>query len=154
MPFSNAVTVAVEGKRQRRDLGVEIKVHGPKGVTCVGVVNSMGIGKIDRSNKKPFGDQLVASYWLVRPVQDKNMPNMRKSTMTCTMTVEVWDEAAPHRVTLPILQNVKALKKGDELVRFHEPAPKSIMPAQKLEQPTMKRPAAATHRMQKPAKKR
>ena len=133
---------------------MEIKVHGPKGVTYVAAVQSVGIGKIDRSNKKPLGDQLVASYCVVRPVQDKSMANMRKSTMTCTMTVEAGDEAAPHRVTLPILQNVKALKKGDELVLFHEPVPKSITPAQKLEQPTMKRPAAATHRMQKPAKKR
>ena len=128
-------------------------VHGPKGVAYVAAVQSMGIGKIDRSNKKPLGDQLIASYWLVRPVQDKSMPNMRKSTMTCTMTVEVGDEAAPHRVTLPILQNVKALKKGDELVIFSEPyVPKSIMPVRKLDQSTMKRPAAAPHRMQKPAK--
>ena len=119
------------------------------------VVNSMGIGNIDRSKEKPLGAQVVAPYWLVRLVLDKNMANMRKSTLQCTLTVEAGDEAAPHRVTLPILQNVKALKKGDELVLFSEPLlPKSIMPAQKLDQPTMKRPAAAPHRMQKPAKKR
>ena len=154
VPFSKSITVAVEGKGKFSPSSVEIKVHGPKGVTYVAVVNSMGIGKIDRSNKKPLGDHLVASYWLVRLVQDKNMANMRKSTMTCTMTVEVGDEAAPHRVTLPILHNVKALKKGDELLVFHEPVPNSGMPAQKLERPTMKRPAAAPHRMQKPAEKR
>ena len=82
------------------------------------------------------------------------MANMRKSTMTCTMTIVAGDEEASHRVTLPILQNVKALKGGDELVLFAEPsAPSSIMPAQKLEQPVRKRPAAA-QRLHQPAKKR
>ena len=111
----------------------------------------MGIGKLDRNNKT-LGDALVASYWLVRCVQDKNMANMRKTTMTCKMTIEAGDEEALHRVTLPILQNVKALKGGDELVLFAEPLAPSSMPAQKLEQPLKKRPAAAPHRLHQPAK--
>ena len=113
----------------------------------------MGIGKLDRNNKKPLGDALVASYWLVRCVQDKNMANMRKATMTCTMTIVAGDEEASHRVTLPILQTVKALKGGDELVLLAEPSvPSSIMPAQKLEQPSRKLPAAAA--VEHSAKKR
>ena len=116
----------------------------PKGVTYVASVQSMGIGKLDRNNKKPLGDALVASYWLVRCVQDK----------TCKMTIEAGDEEALHRVTLPILQNVKALKGGDELVLFAEPLAPPSMPAQKLEQPLKKRPAAAPHRLHQPAQKR
>ena len=104
----------------------------------------MEIGKIDRINKKPLADAIVAPYWLVRSVQDKNIANMRTSTLTCTMTIVAGDEEAPHRVTLPIMQNIRALKGGDELVCFAEPfAPSSIMPAQKLAQPSRKRPEAA-----------
>ena len=73
------------------------------------------------------------------------MANMRKATLTCTMTIGAGDEAVPHRVTFPILQNVKALKGGVELVLLAEPpAPSSIMPAQKLEKPGKKRQAPAT----------
>ena len=158
VPFSKSVTVAVEGKAKSNSSSVEIKVHGPKGVTYVVAVHQMGIGKIDRTKKMPLTEfQIAAAYWLVRPVQDKSMTNMRKSTMTCTLTVAAGDETAPHRVIIPILQNVKAVKKGDELVLFTEPVvPKSTMPAQKLEPqpPTMKRPAAAPpRRTQKPAKR-
>ena len=80
------------------------------------------------------------------------MANMRKATMTCTMTIAAGDEAASQRVTLPILQNVKAFEEGDELVLFVEPVvPKAIMPVQKLEG-VKRRPAAAPSRMQKTAK--
>ena len=118
MPLSKTVTVAVEGKGKNH-LGataVEMKFRGPKGVTYVAAVQKMDIVRINRINKQPFGDAMVAPYWLVRSVQDKNMANMRKSTLTCTMTIVAGDEEAPHRVTLPIMQNIKALKGGDELV--------------------------------------
>jgi len=73
--------------------------------------------------------------------------------MACTVTIGAGDDAASHKVTLPIIQNVKALKKGEELLLFHDRGPKSGMPAQKLEQPILKRPAAAPSRMQQAAKK-
>ena len=112
----------------------------------------MDIGKINRINTKPLGDAMVAPYWLVRSVQDKNMANMRKTPLTCTMTIVARDEEAPQRVTLLTMQNTKALKGGDELVLFAEPlVPSSIMPVQKLAQPARKRPAAS---VEHPAKKR
>jgi hypothetical protein len=153
VPYSTSVAVAVEGKVKRHG-GLEINVPGPNGVTYVASVQPMGLCKLDRSNKKPLGDALVASYWLVRCVQDKNMATMRKATIMCSMTIVAGDQSASHRVTLPILQNIKALKEGDELVLFVEPlVPSSIMPVQKLEQVSKKRPAAATGRMQQTAKK-
>ena len=120
MPLSKSVTVAVEGtgKNNWGAAGVEMKVFGPKGVGYVAAMQKMDIGKINRINKKPLGDAMVAPYWLVRSVQDKNMANMRKSTLTCAMTIVAGDEEAPHRVTLPTLQNIKALKGGRRVGSF------------------------------------
>ena len=42
--------------------------------------------KIERKAKKPLGDAAVAPYWLVRRVQDKNIANMRRATIQCTLT--------------------------------------------------------------------
>ena len=42
---------------------------------------------IDRKKKKPLGDALVVPYWLVRCVRDKNIANMRQSSMACTLAV-------------------------------------------------------------------
>ena len=158
VPFPKAVNVAVEGKGKQSNVGIEIKVLGPDGVTYVATVQSMGIGKFDRSKTKPLEKTLVAPYWLIRCVQDKNMANMRKATIACIMTTVAGDETTSQRVTLPILQNVKALEEGDELVLFVEPVvPKAIMPVQKLQgvtrpvqklQGAKKRPEAALGRMQ------
>ena len=153
VPFSKSVAVAVEGKGKKLCGGVEIKVPGPKGVTYVATVQSMGIGKLDRNKKKPLEKTIVAPYWLIRCVQDKNMANMRKATIACTMTTAAGDETANQRVTLPILQNIKALNEGDELVLFVEPlVPTAIMPVQKLEPCVKQRPAASLGRLQKSAK--
>ena len=153
VPYSKSITVAVEGKAKNSLSSVEVKVQGPKGVTYIAAVNSMGLA-IDRTAPKPFRDNIVVPYWSTRPVEDKGMSNMRKSTMACTVTIGAGDDAASHKVTLPIIQNVKALKKGEELLLFHDRGPKSGMPAQRLEQPILKRPVAAPSRMQQVAKKR
>ena len=149
VPFSKAVNVAVEWKVKYG--GLEIKVLGPEGVTYVATVQQVGIGKPDRSKRKPLEKTLVAPYWLIRCVQDKNMANMRKATIACIMTTAAGDETTSQRVTLPILQNVKALEEGDELVLFVEPVVPKTIPVQKLEG-VKRRPAAAPSRMQKTAK--
>ena len=129
---------------------MEVKLLGPKGVKYVAAVSPMTIGKIDRAHKKPLKDAAVAPYWLVRRVLDKTMANMQKATMTCKLTTEAGDEEMSHRVSLPIFQNIKALKGGDELLLYVEPSlPSSIMPAQSLEQPCRKRPAAAISKLQR-----
>ena len=78
----------------------------------VAVVQKQDRGKIDRNTKKPLGDAIVVPYWLVRSVQDKNIANLRISTLTCTMLVVAGGEEAPHRVSLPVMQNIKAVKGG------------------------------------------
>ena len=109
---------------------------------------------IDRKKKKPLGDALVVPYWLVRCVRDKNIANMRQSSMACTLAIGAIEEAADQRVNLPILHIVKALKEGDELVLFTEPVVQPSLPVQKLEQVAKERPAAATGRMQQAANKK
>ena len=96
----------------------EIKIVGPKGVAYVVVVQKQTIGSIDRDAKKPLGDAIVVPYWLARSVQDKNIANMRYSSLTCTLLMVAGGEEAPHRVSLPIMTNTKAVKGGDELVVF------------------------------------
>ena len=138
MPFSKYVSIAVEGKEKNNAL--EVKVPGPHGVTYVAGLQPMSTLKVERkSKKKPLGDQTVIAYWIVRRVQDKNMANMRKATMPCTMTIDAGGDAVTHKVSLPILQNTKPLKVGEELLLHEEPQPASaIAPAQTL-QPEKKR---------------
>ena len=65
VPFSKSVTVNVEGKGKHNPSNVAIKVPGPKGVTYVAAVQSMGIGKIERNSKQPLGDALVPGCVIV-----------------------------------------------------------------------------------------
>ena len=78
----------------------------------------MEIGKIDRINQKPLADAMVAPCWRIGSVQDKNIANMRYSSLTCTLLMVAGAEEAPHRVSLPVMTNTKAVKGGDELVVF------------------------------------
>ena len=119
----------------------------------------MSYGKIDRGLKKPLNDTIVAPYWLVRRVLDKSMANMQKTTMACQLTTEAGDKQAIQHVNVTIMQNIKALKDGDELLLYVEPSvPTTSMPAQTLRHVARKRPAAAVGptaaRMQKKQKKR
>ena len=82
----------------------------------------MSTFKIEKQAKKPLGDTVVAPYWLVRRVQDKNMANMRKTTIQCTMKIEAEEEAV-QRVAVPVLQNTRAVKAGEELLLHVEPQP-------------------------------
>ena len=103
------------------------------------VVQKQNIGSIDRNAKKPLGDAIVVPYWLARAEQDKTIANMKYSSFTCTMLMAAGGEEAPHRVSLPIMTNTKAVKGGDELVVFAEPRTSSIRPPQKLDQPPSKK---------------
>ena len=64
---------------------------------------------------------------------------MRYSSLTCTLLMVAGGEEAPHRVSLPVMTNTKAVKGGDELVVFAEPRTSSIRPPQKLDQPPSKK---------------
>ena len=156
VPFSKYVSIEKEKKAYSGFplARVDINVLGPQGVTYVASVQRMDIKEIDRKKKKPLGDALAVPYWLVRCVRDKNIANMRQSSMACTLEVGAGGEAADQPVNLPILHNVKALKEGDELVLFTEPVLQPSLPVQKLEQVAKKRPAASTGRMQQAANKK
>ena len=83
--------------------------------------------------------------------------------MACQLTTEAGDKQAIQHVNVTIMQNIKALKEGDELLLYVAPSvPTTIMPAQPPSRyhghVARKRPAAAVGptaaRMQKKQKKR
>ena len=158
--FPKPVFVIVDGKGKNSSASVEIKLAGPKSSSkYVAIVSAMSFGKIDRGLKKPLNDTIVAPYWLVRRVLDKSMANMQNTTMACPLTTEPGDKKAIQHVNVTIMQNIKALKEGDELLLYVEPSvPTTIMPAQTLGHVARKRPAAtirtAAARMQKNPEKR
>lgn len=158
MPYNPKVLIAHEisaGKWKSNPTSVEFKVVGANGSRYVAAVPFLFLGKIDKAANKPAKDTIVAPYWHVRRVLDKSMANMRKTTMLCTMTTVAGGETATQPVTLPILHNIKDLKSGDELLLYVEPVvPDKIMPAQTLEQVTIKRPAAAVSSLQNKARRK
>ena len=156
MPFSRNITIGIEGKLKIVPNVAEVKLAGPKGPKYVAAINPMTMSKFDRDHAKPLKDNMVVPYWLVRRVLDKSMANMQKTTMTCTLTTDAGGMKLEQKVSLPIIHNIKDLKEGEELILYDEPhVPTTIMPAQSLEVPSRKRPAAAARvsTMQKKPKK-
>ena len=117
----------------------EVKLLGPKGAKYVAVMHQTQ-AKYKRGVAKPFKDNIVIPYWLVRRVQDKSKANMQRTTTQCTVTYA----DSVQKVSLPIFHNIKDVKQGEELIVYIEPCcpEKKNMPAQTLE-PVRKRPAAA-----------
>ena len=145
MPYDPIVNIGVEGKWKSKATNVEFKVVGGNGCRYVASVPPMLLGPIDKAASKPAKGTIVAPYWLVRRVQDKNMANMRKSTMVWAMTTVGEDKTASQQVTLPIMHNIKEVKDGEELLVYIEPViPARIEPAQILPKACQKKPAAVT----------
>jgi hypothetical protein len=145
VPFSKNLLVGIPAKVKNLwgAKVAEVKILGPMGVGYVVIVHKQALGIIPRDGTDPLKNSIVVPYWLARAEQDKTIANMKFSSLTCTLLVAAGGEEAPHRVSLPIMTNTKAVKGGDELVVFAEPRlPSSIMPAQKLDQPSKKRKAA------------
>ena len=57
----------------------------------------------------------------MRATGDMDRANMELSTFKCTMPIAAGkEETAEDSVQIPILQNIKPLKQGDELIVFRE----------------------------------
>ena len=101
--------------------------------------------KPDQSNK-PFAKALVAPYWLVRETDDSDRANMHRSTLKCTMSFTAGKESAA-AIVIPILQNSRFVKEGDELLVYDADlakAPASIEPVQPKEKAAKKKDTAAS----------
>ena len=145
VPFSKNLLVGIPAKVKNLwgAKAAEVKILGPMGVAYVVILHKQALGIIPRDGTDPLTNSIVVPYWLARAEQDKTIANMKFSSLTCTLSVVAGGEEAPHRVSLPIMTNTKAVKGGDELVVFAEPRTSSIRPPQKLDQPPSKKKKVA-----------
>jgi len=131
---------------------------GLNGTKYIVTIAAASAPRPDKSNK-PLSKDLIVPYWLVRPTTDKQTANMQIATMKSTVTIAAGDKESPEEaIMIPIMENFKALKAGDELLVYKgpthvaaeplAPAPKAV-PASKpvaAPKPPAKRPSGgASH---------
>ena len=124
VPYSqNLYNVAAEGKEKvPSGPNVQIKVRqmGHGGSTFTATFSAASAPKKDDTSSKPFAKELLVPFWLVRSTGDKDRANMHHSTLKCTLPVQAGkEETGCDAVIIPILQNSKAVKEGDELLVFN-----------------------------------
>ena len=89
------------------------------------------------TSTQPFATELIVPFWLVRYTADKDLANMDRSTLKCTCSFTAGgEESKGDAVLIPILQNTKVVKEGDELLIYDS---KLATPAVSLESPPQKR---------------
>ena len=87
----------------------------------VAEVQAPAIKKIDRNNKRPLGGALVAPFWLLRSAHDETIANIHPATLESSRKLAAAAGGVLGRVTVPILQNTKVVKRCAELVAFGPP---------------------------------
>ena len=142
---------------------VQIKVLQGEtgGGTFIATFSAASAPKADKSSSKPFEKSILVPYWLVQYTDEQDRANMHRSTLKCTMSMTAGkDETSVDAVIIPILQNSKVVKPGDELLVFGdklvkpaeyiEPAPKPDQPAPSSKKHTL---TAAAKKSSQPKKK-
>ena len=103
---------------QHIQLKIPMKEFG--GIVHIVTFSAASAPKPDKSSK-PFAKELIVPFWLVRSTGDKDRANMHYTTMKCTVAITAGkEEANDEQILIPILQNSKQLKEGDELLIYHE----------------------------------
>ena len=99
--------------------------------------------KQDNKSSMPFAGAFIISYWLVRRTDERKLANMQYTKASISMTMTANSEHSTSKATYPILQNIKALKPGDELLvyeeKMREKRPATIEPLPKPETKRRKR---------------
>ena len=153
VPFTTQVAVVLEADAKKPERCVRFQIKGSHGAVYVAALHPMPTNKakVNRDSLRPMGDMLFCPYWDLRsvPLHEENLVNMKKSTLKCALNILAGTEEAVRRVTVPILQNAKALKKGDELLMLAERV--DAPAAQKLEASGNKRAADESARLHQPA---
>ena len=99
---------------------LKIRQKAVGGTAYIATFSAASAPKPDKSSK-PFAKELIVPYWFVRSTGDKERANMHYTTMKCTVAITAGkEEANDEHVLIPILQNLKPLKEGDELLIYHE----------------------------------
>ena len=98
-----------------------------------------------------MGSRVLSHIGLHVRVHDKSIENMRKATLSCTVTIDAGEEAVTHKVSIPILQNTKPLVAGEELLLHEDPqSATTAAPPQTL--PPAKKRKAGSNKMGSPMK--
>ena len=139
---------------------VQLKVRQKEfgGSTFIATFSAASAPKKDDTSSKPFAKELLVPFWLVRFTADKDRVNMHHSTLKCALSISVGkEETGGDAVIIPILQNSKAVKEGDELLVFNGDLVKPIhsiepsVPAPP--QPLQKRKSSVPKRLNQPKRK-
>ena len=96
----------------------------------------------------------MSPYWLVGHTADKDLANMDRSTLKCTGSFTAGcEESQGDAALVPILQNTKVVKAGDELLLYDSKLGRPSLSIEPLSlQPKRKRAAPPT-RLNQPHKK-
>ena len=135
VPYTTmVVNVAPEGQDKTPTGGgskyVKLKLK-QKGETFV-VTFTGSDNKPSKGSADPFGSVLIVPYWSVQYTSHAAHANMQHSTLKCTMSIAAGkEETADDAVTIPILQNSKVVKEGEELFVSKE----RVAPAGSIELP-------------------
>ena len=105
-----------------------------------------------------FAKELIVPFWLVRPTGDKERANMHRSTVVYKTSMATGkEEGTCDPVLVPVLQNTRPLKEGEELLIYNGDleVPTHSMPQVPAitQSPNKKRTAAPAPTTVQPAKK-
>ena len=78
-----------------------------------------------------FERHVFVPHWHVIATRYMDRANMQFATLKCTMSVATGNETADGGVSIPILQNFKALKKNEELLVFEDACAERILSIKK-----------------------
>ena len=107
-------------KRQGPHIRLKIPLNDFGGRAHIVTFSAESAPKAEQSNK-PFANELLVPFWLVRSTGDKDRANMHRSTMKSTMAITAGkEETNEEPVLIPILQNTRPLKEGEELLTYDE----------------------------------
>jgi len=105
-----------------------------------------------------FAKELIVPFWLVKATGDKDRANMHRSTVVYKTSMATGkEEGTCDPVLVPILQNTRPLKEGEELLTYDgdmEAATHSMPQVPAITQSPKKRTAAPAPTTVQPPKKK
>ena len=118
----NLYNVAVEGKEKVPSgayIQLKIRMKEVTGHVFTATFTAASAPKADATTA--FAKELIVPFWLVRSTSDKERANMHRSTVPYKASMATGkEESTCDPVQVPILQNTRPLKEGEELLTYSE----------------------------------
>ena len=157
VPYSSNILHVVVGGAEKRvsQPHIQLKLRTRMSVTTYTIVFAAAPAPKPDKSIHPLGKELIVPYWLVRSTGVKEQANMHYSTMKWTMSFSAGkEESFDEAVVVPILENSRVLKEGDELFVYKEPASLALAPLPEAAPSGSKRAKATVgKRLYQPKKK-